>query len=56
MDAALWINDGMSYVVEYNSDGIYRTYMYDNPVYAKCGEAKRMIEIGNIIAEDLMSP
>ena len=46
------INDGMSYVVEYNSNGIYRTYMYDNPKFAKCGEAKRMIEIGEIIAEE----
>lgn len=44
--------DGLSYVVEYNRDGIYRTYMYDNPDYAKCDEAKRMIEIGNIIAEE----
>jgi hypothetical protein len=40
----------MSYVVEYNRDGIYRTYLYDNPNYAKCDEAKRMIEIGNLIA------
>jgi hypothetical protein len=44
--------DGMSYVVEYNRDGIYRTYMYDNPENAKCDEAKRMIEIGNMIAEE----
>ena len=44
--------DGMSYVVEYNRDGIYRTYMYDNPENAKCDEAKRMIKIGNIIAEE----
>ena len=50
------INDGMSYVVEYNSDGVYRTYMYDNPVYAKCGEAKRMIVIGNTIAEEFNVP
>ena len=46
------INDGMSYVVEYNRNGIYRTYLYDNPDYAKCNEAKRMINIGNIIAEE----
>ena len=44
--------DGMSYVVEYNRDGIYRTYLYDNPDNAKCDEAKRMIEIGNMIAEE----
>jgi len=44
--------DGMSYVVEFNRDGVYRTYMYDNPDYAKCEEAKRMIYIGNLISED----
>jgi hypothetical protein len=46
------INDGMSYVVEFNSNGIYRTYLYDNPDYAKCKEAKQMIAIGNIISEE----
>jgi hypothetical protein len=46
------INDGMSYVVEINMDKTYRTYLYDNPKYAKCSEAKQMIRIGNIIAEE----
>lgn len=46
----------MSYVVEYNSDGVYQTYMYDNPDNAKCGEAKRMIEIGSIIAGEFDLP
>ena len=46
------INDGMSYVVEFNSNGTYRTYLYDNPDYAKCKEAKQMIAIGNIISEE----
>jgi hypothetical protein len=45
------INDGMSYVVEFNSKGTYRTYLYDNPSYAKCNEAKQMIKIGNISEE-----
>ena len=44
--------DGMSYVVEYNLKNTYRTYMYDNPDYAKCDEAKRMLEINKIIAEE----
>jgi hypothetical protein len=44
--------DGMSYVVELNLKGTYRTYLYDNPSYAKCDEAKRMIKIGNIISEE----
>ena len=50
------VNDGMSYVVEYNRDGIYRTYLYDNPDYAKCNEAKRMINVGNIISEEFGVP
>jgi hypothetical protein len=44
--------DGMSYVVEYNHAGIYRTYLYDNPNYAKCDEAKRMIRLVNLISEE----
>jgi len=43
--------DGMSYVVEINHEFTYRTYMYDNPSYAKCEQARRMISIGNFIAE-----
>jgi hypothetical protein len=50
------INDGMSYVVEYNYKGTYRTYLYDNPDYAKCNEAKRMIQIGNLISEEFALP
>lgn len=50
------INDGMSYVVEFNRDGVYRTYMYENPDQAPCAEAKRMIEIGNIIAAEFGVP
>jgi hypothetical protein len=46
------MNDGMSYVVEVKRRGIYRTYLYDNPNYAKCDEAKRMIKIGNIVSEE----
>jgi hypothetical protein len=46
------INDEMSYVVELNTNGTYRTYVYDNPNAAKCNEAKRMIGIGNIISEE----
>jgi hypothetical protein len=50
------IDDGMSYVVEFNSGGTYRTYLYDNPSYAKCNEAKQMIKIGNIISEEFEVP
>lgn len=46
------IPDGMSYVVEFNVNTTYRTYMYDNPDYAQCDEAKQMLRIGEIIAEE----
>ena len=44
--------DGESYVAEYNMNNTYRTYLYDNPHYPVCKEAKQMIEIRNIIAEE----
>jgi len=44
--------DGFSYVVEYKLKNTYRTYMYDNPEYAKCDEAKQMVKINRIIAEE----
>jgi hypothetical protein len=44
--------DGTSYVVEYNLGNSYRTYMYDNPDYAKCDEAKQMLTINKIIDEE----
>jgi hypothetical protein len=50
------INDGMSYVVEFNRNATYRTYLYDNPDYARCEEARRMIAIGNIISEEFDVP
>jgi len=48
--------DGMSYVVELNNERTYRTYLYDNPSYAKCEQAKRMISIGNFIAAEFGVP
>jgi hypothetical protein len=44
--------DGVSYVVEINVDRIYRAYLYDNPQLARCGEAKKMVEIGDILFEE----
>jgi hypothetical protein len=46
------ILDGIGYAVETNMDEAYRLYSYGNPQYAKCGEAKRMMEIGRIISEE----
>ena len=50
------VEDGMSYVVEINYDNTYRTYLYDNPSYAECEQARKMIEIGNTIAEEFGIP
>jgi hypothetical protein len=44
--------DGVGYIVEVNANRSYRTYMYDNPEYAKCGEAKQMIGIADIIEDE----
>lgn len=43
------INDGQSYVVEINTNGVYRTYMYSNPQEQRWPEARRIIEISNIL-------
>ncbi len=48
--------DGMSYVVEFNYELTYRAYLYDNPSYARCEQAKRMIRIGNFIADEFGVP
>jgi hypothetical protein len=44
--------DGIGYAVEVNMDEEYRLYSYGNPSYAKCDEAKQMMRIGRIIAEE----
>jgi hypothetical protein len=43
--------DGIGYVVEVNTNKT-RTYMYDNPQDAKCSEAKRMMEIIEILFDE----
>lgn len=47
-----YVNDGTTYVVEVNVDHAYRAYMYDNPDSARCKEAKQMISLGEIIANE----
>lgn len=44
--------DGISYVVEINTNRTYRTYRYGNPQFAKCDEAEQMIKIVEIIREE----
>ena len=48
--------DGFSYVVEINHGNTYRTYMYDNPSLAACEQAKKMIRIGDFIADEFNVP
>jgi len=48
--------DGISYVVETNVNRKYRTYRYGNPQLAHCDEAKRMLLIENILAEEFQIP
>lgn len=46
------IFDGTSYVVEINKEETYRTYLYDNPNYSRCSEARQMLKIGEVLAEE----
>jgi hypothetical protein len=46
------ITDGFSYIVEINKDEVYRIYEYRNPDRAENPEAKQIVKIGNIIAEE----
>lgn len=48
--------DGTNYVVEINMNKTYRTYKYHDPNYAKCDEAKQMVRIGEIIADEFGLP
>jgi hypothetical protein len=52
VDCNTFIQDGKGYVVEINMNRIYRTYMYDNPDHARCENARKMIQIGEILAEE----
>ncbi|MDQ3012327.1 MAG: hypothetical protein M3X11_16655 [Acidobacteriota bacterium] len=44
--------DGVGYAVEINKNRTYRIYGYSNPRFAECKEAKQMITIGKIIADE----
>jgi hypothetical protein len=44
--------DGIGYAVETNQNGKYRIYFYSNPNLQKTEEAKRMMKIGEIIADE----
>jgi hypothetical protein len=44
--------DGIGYIVEVNMNQTYKTYMYDNPQFARCNAAKQIIKIAEIIDEE----
>lgn len=44
--------DGMGYIVETNMSLTYRTYLYDLPAYAKCDEAKQLLNLISIVNEE----
>ena len=44
--------DGGGFVVETSAMGIYRTYRYANPQLARCDEAKRILLIEEIFADE----
>lgn len=46
------ITDGFGYIVEINKDNVYRIYEYSNPNWAENPEAKQMVKISKIIAEE----
>jgi len=47
-----YVIDGKSFVVETNYNYLYRTYEYSQPDEQKGNEAKQMVKIGQIIAEE----
>lgn len=44
--------DGKGYVVEINSNYVYRTYEYSNPRYVESKEYGQIMKIGEIIADE----
>ncbi|HEX6717736.1 MAG TPA: hypothetical protein VF088_11535 [Pyrinomonadaceae bacterium] len=48
--------DGIGYVVETNLNRKYRTYRYGNPQFSGCDEARRILAIESILAEEFSLP
>jgi hypothetical protein len=46
---AAGMTDSNCYVVEINSDQVYRTYMYADSDASECAEAKKMLQIAQAI-------
>ena len=52
LEGRAWVTDGIGYVVEFSSNGAYRTYLYSNPKYQKWPEAKQIIQIIKILSDE----
>lgn len=52
LEGRAWVTDGIGYVVEFSSNGTYRTYKYSNPKYQKWPEAKQIIRIIKILSDE----
>jgi hypothetical protein len=44
--------DGTVFVFEIYANGTYRNYMYDNPAFADCAEARQVLKLISIIDEE----
>lgn len=44
--------DGVGFIIETNVERKYRTYMYDNPEFAKCEQAKQMLNLIDTISQE----
>ena len=48
--------DGSGFVVEVIANQKYKTYRYSNPQFADCDEAKRVLSIESILADEFVFP
>ena len=55
VDCNVFAKDGSGFIVETNVNRTYRTYLYDNPLDAKCDQAKRLLNLIKIVNEELGS-
>lgn len=52
LEGRAWVTDGIGYVVEFSSNGTYRTYLYSNPEDQKWPQAKQIIRIIKILSDE----
>lgn len=55
VDCNVMGRDGIAFIVETNVNRTYRTYLYDDPTYAKCDEAKRLLKLIDIVNQEFGS-